>query len=371
MLLRFKQPVTGEVSFPCPAGMDGLAVTLVTSQPGVAAVPASVPAAAGATSVTFSVTTRAVATTTDVVIMASFAGRTLSATLEVRPVPPPPPPPPAINLLVNGSFEEPDTSSSPIGWFTYGAAGLPGRPPAAPAIPGWKIAEGTVDVTSWYWKAIDGTQSLDLVGDNPGAIEQSFATEPGRDYLFSGWMAHNPQNLYLAEGRGNVFLNRLFLLQLVHQDARATVSDMRWAPFSVRFRATTSMTTLTIADATGTPFPGGLVLDGLSVAPAGGPSPAASATAPAAPTGLAVLLVGADRVTLTWIDNSSNEQAFAIWRKGGGADWARVGVVPPNTTTFTDTSLQRGTTYTYRVRATDQLASDWSNEVTVTTPVGL
>src|SRR5205807_8835181 len=82
------QPVTGEVSFPCPAGLDGLAVSLVSSQPGVAAVPASVPAARGATSVTFSVTTRAVATTTDVVIMASFAGRTLSATLEVRPVPP-------------------------------------------------------------------------------------------------------------------------------------------------------------------------------------------------------------------------------------------------------------------------------------------
>jgi hypothetical protein len=43
---------------------------------------------------------------------------------------------------------------------------------------------------------------------------------------------------------------------------------MHWTPFSVRFRATAPMTTLTISDATGSPFPGGLVLDGLAVTPA-------------------------------------------------------------------------------------------------------
>ena len=99
-----------------------------------------------------------------------------------------------------------------------------------------------------------------------------------------------------------------------------------------------------------------------TVGPVGSPD-----TAPAAPTGLAAPLVSSDRVSLTWIDNSNNEAAFAIWRRTASTDWTRVGIVPPNTTTFTDTGLQRGTTYTYRVRATNQFASDWSNEVTVTT----
>ena len=90
----------------------------------------------------------------------------------------------------------------------------------------------------------------------------------GRDYLFSGVIAHNPANFYFSEGRGNVFVDRTFLIQLLHQDPSATVSEMHWTPFSVRFRATEPMTTLTISDATGSPFPGGLVLDDLAVSPA-------------------------------------------------------------------------------------------------------
>jgi hypothetical protein len=47
-------------------------------------------------------------------------------------------------------------------------------------------------------------------------------------------------------------------------------------------------------------------------------------------------------------------------------------VLAPNTTTFLDPNGAPGATYTYRVRATrGNVASDWSNEVTVTTPAGL
>jgi hypothetical protein len=47
-------------------------------------------------------------------------------------------------------------------------------------------------------------------------------------------------------------------------------------------------------------------------------------------------------------------------------------VVPRNPTTFTDTGLQLGATYTYRVRAIGgSVASDGSNEVIVMTPAGL
>jgi hypothetical protein len=42
---------------------------------------------------------------------------------------------------------------------------------------------------------------------------------------------------------------------------------MRWSRFAYRFQATGATTTLTLADVTGTPSPGGLVLDGLAVMP--------------------------------------------------------------------------------------------------------
>jgi hypothetical protein len=361
------QPAAGEVTFPCPAPRSGITVTLGSSQPQVVQVPATLRAEPGATGVSFPLATQRVSAATSVVITATFDGMTRTATLEVQPVPPPPPPP-AVNLLVNGSFEEPNTSTSTIGWLTYGPVGLPGHALAAPTIPGWKITGGTVDVTSWYWPAADGKQSLDLVGDNTGTIEQSFATETGREYIFSGWIAHNPANFYLPEGRGNVFLNGTFFLQLVHRDASATTANMRWTPFSARFRATAPMTTLTISDATGSPFPGGLVLDGLAVTPAGTVSPA-SAGPPAVPTVLTARAVSATQIDLTWKDNSSNEDQFILYRKSGSGDYARIGQVNANTTRYSDRGLSPNTTYTYLVRAWNPSgASRRSNEASATTP---
>src|SRR5947209_5758275 len=88
---------------------------------------------------------------------------------------------------------------------------------------------------------------------------------------------------------------------------------------------------------------------------------------PAAPSNLAVSSLSA-AVALTWTDNSNNETAFAIWRQGRGAGWARVGVVGPDTTAYTDTNISANTTYTYQVRAINNVgASDWSNQVTAAT----
>jgi hypothetical protein len=89
-------------------------------------------------------------------------------------------------------------------------------------------------------------------------------------------------------------------------------------------------------------------------------------TAPAAPSGLTASIVSSTQVNLAWTDNSDNEFAFAIWRQTGTGSFTRVGVVPPNTTSFTDAGLTPGTTYTYEVRATNNIgASGWSNQATV------
>jgi hypothetical protein len=371
----------GEVSLPCAAGPNSAVVLLGSSNTAVASTPATVIVTPGALSATFPLTTRDVSATTTLLITAQVDGHTLSATLEVQPTPPPPPLPlPSStpgNLLVNGSFETPDTSASRVGYLTYGPDSRAGNPAIAPTIPGWRIVQGTIDVQSWYWQPQDGSQSIDLVGESPASIEQSFATTPGRAYRFSGWVAHNPENPFAHEGRANVYLNGSLLLPLAHSDPTATRSNMHWRPFLVRFQATKSTSTLTISDSTGSPFRGGLALDGLSVFADGGTgAPAALA----APTGLTARAVSSTRVQLGWTDVSSTETAFAVWRKGGLAadlppgtvtdgDWARIAVLPPNSVSTTDATVHAGTEYTYRVRAVGTAgASDWSNLASVTTP---
>src|SRR6266571_299241 len=97
-----------------------------------------------------------------------------------------------------------------------------------------------------------------------------------------------------------------------------------------------------------------------------GRAPAQAQTAPAAPSGLTAGAAASSQVNLTWTDNSDNEFAFAVWRQGGGAAFARVAALAANTTSFTDTGLTPGTAYTYEVRAINNAgASPWSNQATV------
>ena len=87
---------------------------------------------------------------------------------------------------------------------------------------------------------------------------------------------------------------------------------------------------------------------------------------PTAPTGL-ITNASYLTVNLSWTDNSEDETAFAVWRKGGGSDWARIAVLIPNTTSYTDAGLTGGVAYTYRVRAISNAgASSWTNETSAT-----
>jgi Divergent InlB B-repeat domain len=73
--------------------------------------------------------------------------------------------------------------------------------------------------------------------------------------------------------------------------------------------------------------------------------------------------------TLTWADNSNNEDSFKIERKvGTAAEYTQIAVVGPNSTSYVDTGLAASTTYCYRVRA-DNSAGDspYSNEACGTT----
>lgn len=79
--------VTGTVTLSAAAGASGTVVSLSSSAPAVAAVPASVTVPAGQTSATFPITTGAVAASTTAAIQATLDGKTLSASLTVNPPP--------------------------------------------------------------------------------------------------------------------------------------------------------------------------------------------------------------------------------------------------------------------------------------------
>ncbi len=79
--------VTGTVTLSVAAPAGGATVALSSSLPGVAAVPASVTVPAGATTASFQLQANSVDVETSVVLTASLAGKTLQATLTVRPAP--------------------------------------------------------------------------------------------------------------------------------------------------------------------------------------------------------------------------------------------------------------------------------------------
>lgn len=77
--------------------------------------------------------------------------------------------------------------------------------------------------------------------------------------------------------------------------------------------------------------------------------------------------------TLTWVDNSPNEQNFNIERKteacAGGAAFVPLATVGLNIVTFTDLAVVEGATYCYRVNASNPGGtSAFSNTAARTVP---
>jgi subtilisin family serine protease len=90
-----------------------------------------------------------------------------------------------------------------------------------------------------------------------------------------------------------------------------------------------------------------------------------------APTGLAASSTLPSEVSLSWTDNATGEDGYTIERKTGDGDYGQLKTLGPDATSFTDTGLSPSTTYTYRVRAFNNIghSMDGAGSVaTVTTP---
>ena len=90
---------------------------------------------------------------------------------------------------------------------------------------------------------------------------------------------------------------------------------------------------------------------------------------PASPTGLTVTGTTSSSVSLGWSDNSGNESNFLVERSPDGVSgWYQAASTLANTRTYTNTGLSSGSSYYYRVRASNAAGfSDYTNVVNART----
>jgi fibronectin type 3 domain-containing protein len=97
-----------------------------------------------------------------------------------------------------------------------------------------------------------------------------------------------------------------------------------------------------------------------------------TASKPAAPSSLAATVVSTSQIDLNWTDNSSVESGFNIERSPDGITFSQVGTVGANVTKYSNTGLNDGTKYHYRVRAYNSNGnSSYSNIASATTQTAL
>ena len=92
---------------------------------------------------------------------------------------------------------------------------------------------------------------------------------------------------------------------------------------------------------------------------------------PAAPTNFQIPSVAANQIQLGWTDASTTEDGFAIERCTGHGcnNFAEIGRVGPNTTTYLDATVASNTQYSYRMRTFNTAGvSPYTNIVSAKTP---
>jgi choice-of-anchor C domain-containing protein len=170
--------------------------------------------------------------------------------------------------ITNGGFEDP----SGVGNFATLPAGDPG-------LPGWTIGGDSIDHIGGYWTAQEGSQSVDLNGNNVGSIEQTIGNLLiGQQYTVSFFIAATP-------GYGDQTINVDFgsATQSYTLNDTGSLGAMNWAERTIVFVATSSSALLKFAGAANlidnhagmaldnvtiaaTPIPGAVLLFGSALA---------------------------------------------------------------------------------------------------------
>jgi M6 family metalloprotease-like protein len=88
---------------------------------------------------------------------------------------------------------------------------------------------------------------------------------------------------------------------------------------------------------------------------------------PLAPSDLLATAVSDDAISLTWTDNSGDEEAFIVRRSTDGVHWVEVATLAANSSGHQDNGLNAATTYFYQVFAGNSWGQSGSNTAEATT----
>ncbi|MEO5915964.1 MAG: PA14 domain-containing protein [Luteolibacter sp.] len=189
--------------------------------------------------------------------------------------------------------------------------------------------------------ALDGTVSISANGTNNGIA----------------WVLDRGASELRAYTAGNL-ANRLWT------SATAAANRDKLPGAVTKFAVPTVADGQVFAGTSGTGASGFLAVYGPPVPPTAGP---------AAPSGMAAVAVAFNQVTLSWVDNSSNEDSFLVERSSnGGSNWTQIVNASANASDYTDFTTLATTSYQYRVRSHNAFNTNsysaYSNVAGITTP---
>ena len=89
---------------------------------------------------------------------------------------------------------------------------------------------------------------------------------------------------------------------------------------------------------------------------------------PNTPASLTANALSSSAISLTWLDNATDETGYKVQRSADGINWQEIAALNANATGFSDTGLQPQQTLSYRVLAWNSVGnSAWSNVSQATT----
>ena len=165
-------------------------------------------------------------------------------------------------LITNGSFEQ-----GPPPW--QNGRGFTTLPAGSMHIHGWSVTRGSIDYIDHHWRHADGERSIDLNGNEPGAIEQVIRTQPNKRYRVTFSMSGNN---CLTEGGVRTLVVRAAgdRGEFTFDTTGRTYDRMGWTMKEWEFTATAETTIIEFASTTDIPFACGPAIDRVSVREVGG-----------------------------------------------------------------------------------------------------
>ena len=160
----------------------------------------------------------------------------------------------AFSGVSNGSFETGTFTANPFDTLPAGST----------ALTDWTVDSGSIDWVGTYWQAADPSRSIDLNGNETGAISQILTTTIGNTYVVTFDLSGNPDGPPTAKTL-TVGATGAPTAVYTFDTAAAgnTLADMMWVEQTYAFLAMSSSTVLTFTSTTAGPW--GPALDNVNV----------------------------------------------------------------------------------------------------------